>query len=168
MHHSTYLDDEKGFLSKQMIRKIDAYKETDEDYWNWMYRGLVIGMGDNIYNMNHFQPLKELPSDDPIIMIDVAPDTGYQQSATTHGAFALTAKKKVILLDTYYYSPADRVVKKAPSELSDEYKEWIDDIRKVYKKPIDMMSIDSAEGALRNQLYKDHGLRLHPITKGKN
>ena len=47
----------KGFLSKQMIEKINNYKENDEDYWNWMYRGLVIGMGDNIYNLNHFQPL---------------------------------------------------------------------------------------------------------------
>ncbi|MET3658371.1 PBSX family phage terminase large subunit [Sporosarcina psychrophila] len=167
LHHSTYLDDEKDFLSKQMIEKIDNYKENDEDYWNWMYGGLVIGMGDNIYNMNHFQPLQELPNNDPVILIDTATDSGHQQSATTHGAFALTAKKKVILLDTYYYSPAGKVVKKAPSELSDEYKEWLDEVRKKYKKQVDMTSIDSAEGALRNQLFKDHGIRLHPIAKGK-
>lgn len=167
MHHSTYLDDEKGFLSKQMISKIENYKVNDEDYWKWMYKGLVIGMGDNIYNMNHFHPLQEIPSDDTIILIDTASDTGHQQSATTHGAFALTAKQNVILLDTYYYSPAGKVNKKAPSELSDEYKEWLDSIREKYRKPIDMTTIDSAEGALRNQLFKDHGIRLHPIAKAK-
>lgn len=71
------------------------------------------------------------------------------------------------MLDTYYYSSAGKVVKKVPSELSDEYKEWLDEVRKKYKKPVDMISIDSAEGAMRNQLYKDHGIRLHPIAKGK-
>ncbi len=165
LHHSTYMEDEKGFLSKQMIRKIEQYKENDEDYWKWMYAGVVIGMGDNVYNMNLFQPLKELPSDDPIIMIDTSTDTGHQVSATTHGAFALTAKRNVILLDTYYYSPDGKVNKKAPSELSKEFYEWQQSIRNIYKKNLDMMTIDSAEGALRNQVYKDYSIRLHPIAK---
>src|SRR5699024_2451447 len=42
-----------------------------------------------------------------------------------------------------------------------------DSVRKNYKKPIDMMTVDSAEGALRNQLFKDYSIRLHPIAKGK-
>lgn len=167
IHHSTYMDDEKGFLSKQMIRKIERYKENDIDYWKWMYGGLVIGMGDNVYNMNLFQPLKELPADDPIILIDTSTDTGHQVSATTHGAFALTAKQNVILLDTYYYSPAGKVVKKAPSELSQEYYEWQQQVRGTYNKPFDVMTIDSAEGGLRNQLYLDYGIRMHPIAKKK-
>lgn len=165
LHHSTYMEDDKGFLSKQMIRKIEQYKENDEDYWKWMYAGLVIGMGDNVYNMNLFKPLKELPTDDPVILIDTSTDTGHQVSATTHGAFALTAKKNVILLDTYYYSPDGKVNKKAPSELSKEYYDWQQHVREAYKKHIDMMTIDSAEGALRNQIYKDYSIRLHPIAK---
>src|SRR5690606_14945224 len=48
IHHSTYLDDELGFLSKQMLRKIEQYKENDYDYWRWMYMGEVIGMGDTV------------------------------------------------------------------------------------------------------------------------
>ncbi len=165
LHHSTYMEDEKGFLSKQMIRKIEQYKENDEDYWNWMYAGLVIGMGDNVYNMNLFKPLEELPADDPIILIDTSTDTGHQVSATTHGAFALTAKRNVILLDTYYYSPDGKVNKKAPSELSKEYYEWQQSVRNEYGKHFDVMTIDSAEGALRNQIYKDYSIRLHPIAK---
>src|SRR5690606_17823929 len=31
-----------------------------------------------------------------------------------------------------------------------------------------VQTIDSAEGALRNQIYKDWGIRLHPIAKKKN
>lgn len=165
LHHSTYMEDTKGFLSKQMIRKIEQYKENDEDYWKWMYAGLVIGMGDNVYNMNLFHSLQELPADDPIILIDTSTDTGHQVSATTHGAFALTARQNVILLDTYYYSPEGKVNKKAPSELSDEYNEWLQSVRNKYGKHIDMMTIDSAEGALRNQIYKDYSIRLHPIAK---
>lgn len=165
LHHSTYMEDKKGFLSKQMIRKIEQYKENDEDYWKWMYAGVVIGMGDNVYNMNLFKAIKELPEDDPIVLIDTSSDTGHQVSATTHGAFAMTAKRNVILLDTYYYSPNGKVNKKAPSELSEDFYEWQQEIRNEYEKNIDMMTIDSAEGALRNQVYKDYGIVLHPIAK---
>src|SRR5699024_10767235 len=165
IHHSTYLDDELGILSKQMLDKIEEYKENDYDYWNWMYNGAVIGMGDNVYNMNLFKPLQELPTDDPIILIDTSTDTGHQVSATTHGAFALTAKRNVILLDTYYYSPDGKASKKAPSELSDEFNEWQQSIAQKYNKHFGMQTIDSAEGALRNQVYLDYGIRLHPIAK---
>ncbi|MGG4039907.1 PBSX family phage terminase large subunit [Heyndrickxia ginsengihumi] len=167
IHHSTYLDDEKGFLSNQMIRKIEQYKENDFDYWRWMYRGEVIGLGDMIYNMDHFHRLDSLPDDDDIILIDTATDTGHQVSATTHIALAYTKRRNVILLDTWYYSPENKVVKKAPSELSKAYKKWLDEIKKQYQRPIDMMTIDSAEGALRNQIYKDYSLKLHPISKKK-
>lgn len=167
LHHSTYMDDEKGFLSEQMIRKIERYKDNDLDYWRWMYGGEVIGMGDNVYNMAHFHPLADLPDDDPLILIDTSTDTGHQVSATTHLAFGLTAKQKVILVDTYYYSPAGKVNKKAPSELSEDFYKWQQSIIEAYKRHIDVQTIDSAEGALRNQVYKDYGIRLHPVPKKK-
>ncbi|WP_017379749.1 PBSX family phage terminase large subunit [Paenisporosarcina sp. TG-14] len=167
LHHSTYLDDEKGFLSEQMLRKIEKYKENDFDYWRWMYSGEVIGLGDTIYNMNHFHLVESLPSDDRIILIDTSTDTGHQVSATTHGAYALSAKGNVYLLDTYYYSPANQVNKKAPSELSIEFYDWYTWLRKTYPYHIDKTTIDSAEGALRNQVFKDYGMRLHPVPKKK-
>ncbi|PEW74014.1 PBSX family phage terminase large subunit [Bacillus thuringiensis] len=167
IHHSTYMDDKKGFLSQQMIRKIEKYKIHDLDYWRWMYGGEVIGLGDMVYNMNHIQEIDELPSDDDIILIDTTSDTGHQVSATTHLALAFTKKRNVILLDTYYYSPANKVVKKAPSELSKDMKEWMDSVSKTYNRYYDKQTIDSAEGALRNQFFKDYGIRLHPVAKKK-
>lgn len=165
VHSSTYLDDEKGFLSDQMLRKIENYKKNDMDYYKWMYLGEIIGMGDTVYNIDKFQPLLDIPKDDDIVLIDTATDTGHQVSATTHLAIALTRKRRVILLDTWYYSPHNKVHKKAPSELSKEFYEWQQQIRERYKKPIDNMTIDSAEGALRNQLNKDYGLIVHPVGK---
>ncbi|PED73073.1 PBSX family phage terminase large subunit [Bacillus pseudomycoides] len=167
IHHSTYMDDKKGFLSQQMIRKIEKYKIHDEDYWRWMYGGEVIGLGDMVYNMNHIQEIDELPNDDDIILIDTTSDTGHQVSATTHLALGFTKKRNVILLDTYYYSPANKVVKKAPSELSKDLKEWMDSVTKIYNRYFDKQTIDSAEGALRNQFFKDYGIRLHPVAKKK-
>nr|WGD63125.1 PBSX family phage terminase large subunit [Bacillus subtilis] len=167
LHHSTYLEDEKGFLSDQLIRKIERYKEQDEDYWRWMYSGEVIGLGDMVYNMNHFHEIDQAPEDDGLILIDIAIDTGHQVSATTYLAFGLTKKQNVILLDTYYYSPENKVVKKAPSELSTELKEWMDKISQEYNKYFDKQTIDSAEGALRNQFFKDYGIRSHPVAKKK-
>lgn len=168
LHHSTYLDDEKGFLSNQMIRKIEQYKESDFDYWRWMYSGEVIGLGDMVYNINHIQEIDELPIDDDIILIDTASDTGHQVSATTHLALGFTKKRNVILLDTWYYSPENKVNKKAPSELSADFKQWLDDVQTEFRRQYDVQTIDSAEGALRNQVFKDHGIRLHPVAKKKN
>jgi len=167
VHSSSYLDDELGFVTQQMLDDINRIKENDYDYYRYIYLGEPVGLGTNVYNMSLFKPIDELFDDDPLILIDTATDTGHQVSATTHLAFGLTAKRKVILLDTYYYSPQGKANKKAPSQLSEDFFEWYTKIRETYKKPIDKMTIDSAEGALRNQLYLDHGLRLHPITKKK-
>lgn len=167
IHHSTYLEDEKGFLSKQLIRKIEKYKETDIEYWRWMYKGDVIGLGDMVYNMNHFNLISQLPEDDDLILIDIAIDTGHQVSATTYLALGLTKKGNVILLDTYYYSPENKVVKRAPSEFSEDLNEFVTNATAVFRRYIDQQTIDSAEGGLRNQYFKDYGVRLHPVAKKK-
>lgn len=168
IHHSTYMDDKKGILSKQQLRKIEKYRITDNEYWRWMYCGEVIGLGNMVYNMNHFHIIDELPSDDDIWIIDTAIDTGHQISATTFLALALTKKGNVILLDTYYYSPANRAIKKAPSELSEDYYNWRDEITSKYRKPIDFEIIDSAEGALRNQAFLDYNIDFVTVNKMKN
>ncbi len=155
----------KGFLSQQMIRKIEKYKVHDLDYWRWMYGGEVIGLGDMVYNMNNFKMITQLPEDDDLILIDIAIDTGHQVSATTYLAFGLTKKGNVILLDTYYYSPENKVVKRAPSEFSTDLNKFVTGVTKEFSRYIDMQTIDSAEGGLRNQYFKDYGIRLHPIAK---
>ncbi|WP_000169484.1 PBSX family phage terminase large subunit [Bacillus wiedmannii] len=165
IHHSTYMDDKKGFLSQQMIRKIEKYKIHDLDYWRWMYGGEVIGLGDMVYNMNNFKKINQLPEDDDLILIDIAIDTGHQVSATTYLAFGLTKKGNVILLDTYYYSPENKVVKRAPSEFSTDLNKFVTGITKTFERYIDKQTIDSAEGGLRNQYFKDYGIRLHPVAK---
>lgn len=170
IHHSTYLDDLIGYNSDQIKRKIEKYKENDFDYYRWMYLGEVIGMGNNIYNMNLFNKLETLPSDDRIIALYYGTDGGHAQSATTHLCVGLTAKGNIILLDTYYYSPAGQVVKKAPSELSKALYEFVkktaSDAR-WHGATIRNRTIDSAEAALRNQYFKDYNQRIHPVAKKK-
>lgn len=167
VHDSSYLDDELGFVTEQMLADIERIKKNDYDYYRYIYLGEPVGLGTNVYNMNLFQPLQQIPDDEYIFLIDTATDTGHQVSATTHGAFAFTNKKNVILLDIWYYSPHNKVKKKAPSELSKEFYDWYLKTRKTFNKQIDKTTIDSAEGALRNQVFKDYSLRLHPIAKKK-
>lgn len=168
VHRSSYLNDELGFVTDQMKQEIERIKENDYDYYLYLYEGVPVGLGTNVYNYDLFKIVDEIPEDERVLMIDVATDSGHQNSATVHGAFALCKGGNVYLVDTYYYSPANKANKKAPSKLSTEYKEWLDKVKAEWKKPIDMMTLDSAEGALRNQIYTDHGLRLHPIAKKKN
>ena len=167
-HSSTYLDDELGFVTEQMLEDIERIKQNDYDYYRYLYLGEAVGLGNQVYNMSTFHAIDSLPTDDRLIGISFAMDTGHQQSATACGAYGLTAKGNVILLDTFYYSPAGQVVKKAPSELTVMISNFIDKVLKQYRVPKLRMTIDSAEGALRNQYFKDFGERWHPVAKKKN
>lgn len=164
---STYLDDELGFTTEQQLKLIESYKQNDYDYYRWLYLGEVIGLGTNIYNMDNFKALKELPNDDYITNWFCAIDSGHEVSATTFGAYGLTRKGNVILLDTYYYSPQGKAHKKPPSELSKDLYSFINKLAKQFKKPATKLTIDSAEGALDNQFYNDYGVHLHKVAKLK-
>lgn len=167
-HSSTYLDDKLGFVTEQMLEDIERIKQNDYDYYRYLYLGEAVGLGNQVYNMSTFHAIDSLPTDDRLIGISFAMDTGHQQSATACGAYGLTAKGNVILLDTFYYSPTGQVVKKAPSELTVMISNFIDKVLKQYRVPKLRMTIDSAEGALRNQYFKDYGERWHPVAKKKN
>lgn len=164
---STYLDDELGFTTEQQLKLIESYKNNDYDYYRWLYLGEVIGLGTNIYNMDNFKALKKLPNDDYITNWFCAIDSGHEVSATTFGAYGLTRKGNVILLDTYYYSPQGKAHKKPPSELSKDLYSFINKLAKQFKKPATKLTIDSAEGALDNQFYSDYGVHLHKVAKLK-
>lgn len=166
-HSSTYLDDRLGFVTEQMLEDIERIKENDYDYYRYLYLGEAVGLGNNVYNMSTFHPIEALPSDDRLIGICFALDGGHQQSATACCSFGITAKGKVILLDTWYYSPAGQVNKKAPSQLSKEIHEYMSSVIDKYKVQALQYTIDSAEGALRNQMFLDFGLRWHPVAKLK-
>lgn len=161
VHESSYLDDELGFVTEQMVDEINTIKENDYDYYRYLYLGEAVGLGTNVYNMSLFNMIDELPSDDPIVDVAYSADVGHQTSATIVGCFGITAKRNVILLDTWYYSPQGRVKKKAPSELSKEVYEFVKGKGYgVYK-----YTIDSAEGGFRNQYYLDYGTRWHGVAK---
>lgn len=99
---STYLDDELGFTTDQQLALIERYKQNDYDYYRWLYLGEVVGLGTNVYNMDNFRPLADLPDDDYITDVFYSVDTGHEVSATTCGAYGVTKRGDVILLDTYY------------------------------------------------------------------
>lgn len=164
---STYLDDKWGFTTDQQLALINRYKKNDPDYYRWLYLGEVIGLGTNIYNIDNFNPLEHLPDDDVITNVFYSVDTGHEVSATTCGAYGVTKKGNVILLDTYYYSPQGKTHKKPPSVLSKDLKHFIDKVTDwVGKRPTNM-TIDSAEGALDNQFYNDFGIHWHKVNKLK-
>lgn len=171
VNESSYLNDELGFVTQQMLDDIERIKKNDYDYYRYLYLGEPVGLGTNVYNINLFQALEELPTDDRIISLYYATDVGHQTSATVCLAFGLTAKGKVILLNMYYYSPQGKAVKKAPSDLSKDLYEFV---KKTANHPsvgnaqVRQRTIDSAEGGLRNQYYKDYGQRWHPVAKKKN
>lgn len=164
---STYLDDKWGFTTSDQLKLIERYKQNDPDYYRWLYLGEVVGLGTNIYNMDNFNPLEHLPDDDVVTNVFYSVDTGHEVSATTCGAYGVTKKGNVILLDTYYYSPQGKTHKKPPSVLSKDLKHFIDKVTDWIGKRPTNMTIDSAEGALDNQFYNDFGVHWHKVNKLK-
>lgn len=165
--YSTYLDDKLGFTTKQTLDLINKYKKNDYDYYRWLYLGEVVGLGTNVYNMKNFHRLEHVPFDDPITNIYFSVDTGHEVSATTCSCYGLTYQDKVILLDTYYYSPAGKVNKKPPSELAGDLMDFIQKQVQKYDMEPTNMTIDSAEGALDNQFYSEYGIRWQKVHKLK-
>lgn len=166
--HSTYQDVTlPNILSEDYVDEINTVKANDVDYYRWMYLGEVVGLGTNVYNMDNFNSINKLPADDYITNLYYSVDSGHEVSATTCGAYGLTRKGNLILLDTYYYSPQGKTHKKPPSELSRDLKEFIDKVTNWFGKQPTRLTMDSAEGALDNQFYNDFGIRWHKVRKLK-
>lgn len=168
VHSSSYLDDKLGFVTEQMLEDIERIKENDYDYYRYIYLGEPVGLGTNVYNMELFKEIDKIPENERVIGQFFAVDSGHQQSATTCLHLVMTSADRVYLIDNYYYSPAGKTYKKAPSILSKELHDYLEEKAKRFPNaPILNMTIDSAEGALRNQYYEDYGVRWHPVAKKK-
>lgn len=167
VHHSTYEEDTLGVLSEQFLNKAKRVKFKDPDYHDWVYGGKVTGLGDIVYNMKAFNIVESIPNDDTLLFADVAIDSGYSISATTFLFIGYTAKGRSILLNTFYYSPVNQIIKKAPSDFSKDLWDFIQECIKKWKLNIDTYTIDSAEAGLRNQFFKDYGIWLDPARKSK-
>ena len=168
VHSSSYLDDKLGFVTEQMLEDIERIKENDYDYYRYIYLGEPVGLGTNVYNMDLFKRVDKIPDGERVIGQLFAADTGHQQSATTCLHAVVTNRSNLYLVDNYYYSPAGKVKKKAPSVLSKELHDFVvKQTQKYPNVPVIEMTIDSAEGALRNQYLEDFGIRWHPVAKKK-
>lgn len=167
VHHSDYTEDSIGVLSEQFIRKVEKIRVTDPDYYDWMYMGIVTGLGDVVYNYNLFQQIDKLPEGEKILFADISIDTGYSVSSTSYGFIGFTNKRNIVRLDTWYYTPVNKIVKKAPSEFSKDLWDFSQRNIKDWNTNVDTWTIDSADAALRNQFFKDYGISLTPSIKKK-
>lgn len=159
------------WLGKMFIDEAERLRKYDEKRYNWIYLGEVIGIEGLIYNPEHIEYVSPNYIEENnlrILYLDFSADGGHQTSATTCGCYGYASDGYWYLLDTYYYSPNEKPVKKAPSELSQDIFNFEIELIKKYKSNIDTETIDSAEGAIRNQLFKDYGKRFTPVNKGKN
>lgn len=169
--NSDYRTVPKEWLGRMFIEEAERLKKFDNKRYRWIYLGEVIGMEGMIYDPEQI----EWVDDDYLernnlrpLYLDFAVDGGHQTSATTCGCFCLASDGYFYLLDNYYYSPHEKSKKKAPSELSQDIFNFEIAMLKKWKCGLDVETIDSAEGALRNQLYEDYGKVFHPVNKGKN
>ena len=168
---SDYRTVPKNWLGPIFIEEAERLKKYDEKRYRWIYLGEVIGIEGLIYNPdllvienpNYIEENKLR-----ILYVDFAIDCGHQTSATSCGAYGYATDGRWYRLDTYYYSPHEKTRKKAPSELAQDLFDFRNYICKKYNTIVDTETIDSAEGALRNQYFAMFGIKLTPVNKGKD
>lgn len=168
---SDYRTVPKNWLGKIFIEQAEEMKQNDEKRYRWIYLGEVIGLEDLILNPDNIGWVSENyleENDIKILLLDFSIDSGHQTSAVAVGCYGYGSDGYWYLLDTYYYSPNEKSVKKAPSQQSKDIFDFKIAMTKKYKAITDKETIDSAEGALRNQYFLDYGIRLNPVDKGKN
>ncbi len=169
--HTDYRTVPAEWLGQMFIEEAKELEKNDKKRYDWIYLGLVIGIEGLILNPDLIEFVEEDYIEAhklKILYLDFSIDSGHQSSATACGCYGLATDGYWYLLDTYYYSPHEKSVKKAPSELSKDIFEFKRFCVKKYKTSIDKETIDSAEGALRNQHYLDYGIVLNPVNKGKS
>lgn len=169
--HTDYRSVPEEWIGKKAIEEAEKLKINDEKRYNWIWLGQVIGLEGLIYNPDLLSYVEEEYLKDnkiQILYLDFAIDSGHQTSATSCNCFGYATDGNWYLLDCYYYSPNEKPNKKAPSELSKDIFNFEIVMNKKWKSITDKETIDSAEGALRNQYFKDYGRRLHPVDKGTN
>ena len=171
VHHSDYRTVPTKWLGQKFIDEAERLKKYDEKRYRWIYLGEVIGIEGLIYNPDLFIIEKANYIEEnnlKIIYVDFSVDCGHQTSATSCGAYGYATDGRWYRLDSYYYSPHEKSKKKAPSELAQDLFNFRTYICKKYKTIVDTETIDSAEGALRNQYFAMFGINLHPVNKGKD
>lgn len=169
--HTDYRTVPEKWLGKKFIEEAERLKQYDEKRYRWIYLGEVIGIEGLIYNPDLFiieNPNYIEEKKLKILYVDFAIDCGHQTSATSCGAYGYATDGRWYRLDTYYYSPHEKSRKKAPSELAQDIFNFRTYILKKYKTICDTETIDSAEGALRNQYFAMFGIKLTPVNKGKD
>ena len=168
---SDYRTVPEEWLGPIFIGEAERLKKYDEKRYRWIYLGEVIGIEGLIYNPDLFIIENEdylQKNKLRILYVDFSIDAGHQTSATTCMAFGYATDGRWYLLDMYYYSPNEKSRKKAPSELAQDIFNFRTYICKKYQTIVDTETIDSAEGALRNQYFAMYGINLHPVNKGTN
>ena len=168
---SDYRTVPKDWLGPIFIDEAERLKQYDEKRYRWIYLGEVIGIEGLIYNPDLLiieEPNYIEKNKLRILYVDFAIDCGHQTSATSCGAYGYATDGRWYRLDTYYYSPHEKSRKKAPSELAQDLFDFRNYICKKYNTIVDTETIDSAEGALRNQYFAMFGIKLTPVNKGKD
>lgn len=168
---SDYRTVPEDWLGRIFINEAERLKQYDPKRYEWIYLGKVIGIEGLIYNPDLFiiENANYIEENKlRMLYVDFAIDSGHQTSATSCGAYGYATDGRWYRLDTYYYSPHEKSRKKAPSELAQDIFDFRTKICQKYHTVVDTETIDSAEGALRNQYFAMFGVNLQPVNKGKD
>ncbi|CCI85298.1 PBSX family phage terminase large subunit [Lactobacillus pasteurii] len=162
---SSYLDDELGFTTEQQLKLIERYKQTDPDYYRWLYLGEAVGLGTNVYNMKLFKYADKIPDDEYLIDIFYGMDIGFMRSATACVACGFTNKYNLYLLETWYYDPSKYELKKSPEQQAKGVHAFVEHITDKYGMYPSNMTLDSADGGLYTQYWNMYNVQWSKVRK---
>jgi phage terminase large subunit len=173
----------KSLLSESILTDIEKLKKNDYELYQNIFLGLPTGNKNTIYNPDLVDIVDEIDAKKIVCMISVT-DAGYLVSASVHQIWAVDRQKRMILLDTSYYSPTPNIKKRIPRDLHEhimiaqtkyqqltaqdiarELHNFCLKVERKYNLFISNHYIDSAEGALKPQFRNDYGINFRNVKK---
>lgn len=152
--HTTYEDVPVEWLGQKLIDEALAMKKVDERMYNWVWLGKSIGLDEIIYYMFDEKKHIEEALKDRFEYIVVGCDYG-QMNATTFEAFQVSLiDKRVQGCKEYYYSGRDKGKQKSPSDYANDFRKYVDELKKAYGNKLIYFYIDPSAKGLAEEIKR--------------
>lgn len=145
--HTTYEDVPAEWLGQRLIDSALEMKRMDEEYYNWLWKGESVGVGDVIFHMfnrnKHIVDYEQQRLQNIVIGVDYG-----QMNATTFNAVGFDLRNnRFHAIKNYTHSGRDSNRQKSPSEYAKDMYEFVLSVEQQTKEIVKAIVIDpSATG----------------------
>lgn len=162
--HTTYEDVPVEWLGQRLIDSALEMKRMDEEYYNWLWRGESVGVGDVIYHM--FNRNKHIADYEGERLQNIVIGVDYgQMNATTFNAVGFDLRKnRFHAIKNYTHSGRDSNRQKSPSEYAKDMYKFVMDVEQQTKEYVKAIVIDPSATGFAEEIKRYFNSQRKPVN----